>query len=113
MKTNNIMIAETAIALGAKPLVTALVDKLIVPKIEQFSRLCKDINNEYLIPKAEHFQEYLERSYTKYSIVNTLVFHNSQRLLKEIYVAQTIVKEHQSEGNIEAIKIDRLPVLPM
>lgn len=113
MKTNNIMIVETAIALGAKPLVTALVDKLIVPKIEQFSRLCKDINNEYLIPKAEHFQEYLERSYTKYSIVNTLVFHNSQRLLKEIYVAQTIVKEHQSEGNIEAIKIDKLPVLPI
>lgn len=106
----NIMIAETAIALGAKPLVTALVEKLVAPKIEQFSKLCKDIKNEYLIPKAEHFQEYLERSYAKYSIVNTLVFHNSQRLLKEIYVAQTIVKEHQSEGDNETAKIDKLPV---
>ena len=104
------MIAETAIALIAKPLVEALVDKLVAPKIEQFSKLCKEINNEHLIPKAEHFQEYLERSYAKYSIVNTLVFHNSQRLLKEIYVAQTIVKEHQSEGDNETAKIDKLPV---
>ena len=104
------MALETTLALAAKPLVTALVDKLVVPKLKQFSKWCKDKNKEYLIPKAEHFQEYLERSYTKYSIVNTLVFHNSQRLLKEIYVAQTLVKEHHSEDDEETIKIDKLPV---
>lgn len=104
------MALETMLALAAKPLVTTLVDKVVAPKVEQFSKWCKDINNEYLILKAEHFQEYLERSYTKYSIVNTLVFHNSQRSLKEIYVAQTLVKEHRSEDDKKATKIDKLPV---
>ena len=104
------MALETFLALTAEPLVTALVDKLVAPKIEQFSKWCKENYNEYLIPKPEHFQEYLKRSYTKYSIVNTLVFHNSQRELKEIYVAQTLVKEHSSEDDKETIKIDKLPV---
>ena len=104
------MALETVLALAAKPLVTTLVNKLVAPKIEQFSKWCKDNYNEFLIPKAEHFQEYLERSYTKYSIVNTLVFHNSQRSLKEIYVPQTLVKEHCSEDDEEPTKIDELPV---
>lgn len=104
------MALETTLALAAAPLVTTLVDKLVAPKIEQFSKWCKDTNNEYLIPKAEHFQEYLERYYTKYSIVNTLIFHNSQRLLKDIYVAQTLVKKHSSEDEEETVKIDELPV---
>ena len=100
----------TALATAAQPLASTLVNKLVAPKLEQFSKWCKDINNEYFIPKAEHFQEYLERSYTKYSIVNTLVFHNSQRLLKDIYVAQTLVKEHGSVDDEETAKIDKLPV---
>ncbi len=104
------MVLETTLAMTAKPLVAALVDKLVAPKIVQFSKWCKDTNNEYLIPKTEHFQEYLERSYTKYSIINTLVFHNSQRLLKDIYVSQTIVKEHPTEDDEETTKIDKLPV---
>ncbi len=105
------MILETAaIASAAKPLIEKMVVELITPKITQFAGWCKGKYKENMIPTAEHFQEYLERSYVKYSIVNTLVFHNSQRLLKEIYVAQTIVKEHQSEGDNETAKIDRLPV---
>jgi len=105
------MILETAaIASAAKPLVEKMVVELITPKITQFAGWCKGKYKKNMIPTAEHFQEYLERSYVKYSIVNTLVFHNSQRLLKEIYVAQTIVKEHQSEGDNETAKIDRLPV---
>ena len=105
------MILETAaIASVAKPLIEKMVVELITPKITQFAGWCKGKYKENMIPTAEHFQEYLERSYVKYSIVNTLVFHNSQRLLKEIYVAQTIVKEHQSEGDNEIAKIDRLPV---
>ena len=105
------MVLETAaIATVAQPFITQLVDKLVAPKIEQFSKWYKDIKNEYFIPTAEHFQEYLERSYTKYSIVNTLVFHNSQRLLKEIYVAQTLVKEHHPDDDEKTTKIDKLPV---
>ncbi len=87
------MVLETAaIATAAKPLVEKVVVELITPKIKQFAEWCKGTYKEEFIPTAEHFQEYLERSYTKYSIVNTLVFHNSQRLLKDIYVAIFIRK---------------------
>ena len=105
-----IMVAETAIVLGAKTLVTALVNKLVAPKIEQFSKLCKDINNEYLIPKAEHFQEYLERTYEKYSIINTIVLPNTRLKLKDIYIPQTLVKEDVYKSDEAEAKIDKLPV---
>lgn len=38
------------------------------------------------------------------------MFHNSQRSLKEIYVEQSLVKEHQSNDDNETVKIDKLPV---
>jgi DNA replication protein DnaC len=100
----------TALATVAQPLVSIFVDKLVAPKIEQFSKLCKNLDNEYLIPKAEHFQESLERSYTKYSIVNTLVFHNLTQKLKDLYVAQSLVKEDMYNDNQVVEQIDKLPV---
>lgn len=105
------MIVETAaLATVAKPLVEKIVVELVTPKIKQFAIWCKDKYKESMIPTAEHFQEYLERSYTKYCIINTLIFHNSQRFLKEIYVAQTLVKENCSEEDKETIKIEKIPV---
>ena len=100
---------ETALGLAAKPLVEALVNKLVVPKIEKCSKWCKGKYKEYMIPRAEHFQDYLERAYAKYSIVNTLVFHNSQRLLKDIYVTQTIHKTNSSWDDEETTSIDHFP----
>ena len=88
----------------------SIVEKLITPKIEEFAKWCKGKYDEYLIPTAEHFKEYLNRTYEKYRIVNTLVFHNSQRELKEIYVAQSLVKENFSDGKEEATKINGIPV---
>ena len=63
-----------------------------------------------MISRGEHFGEYLLRAYNKYSTVSTLVFHNSQRLLKDIYVAQTIVQENQFEKKNKSTKISGLPV---
>ena len=88
----------------------SIVEHLVTPKIEQFTEWCKDKYNEYLIPTAEHFEEYLNRTYDKYSIINTLVLHNSQRKLTDIYVAQTLVTENVQEDDVVSIKIDRLPV---
>lgn len=63
---------------------------------------------EILISKAEHFEEYLLRAYEKYQNINTLVFRNSQRLLKDIYIPQTLVQENQFK-DIETIKITKFP----
>lgn len=105
------MIFETAAIVSvAKPLVTKLAESLIIPKITQFADWCMGKYDEKMIPTAEHFQEYLERMYDKYSIINTLVLHNSRLKLKEIYVAQTLVKESQYKDDEVAAKIDKLPV---
>ncbi len=88
----------------------SIVEKLITPKLEDFMEWCKDRYNEYLIPTPEHFKEYLLRTYNKYRIINTLVFHNSQRLLKEIYIAQSLVKENTSKKEKKTTKINKLPV---
>ena len=103
-------IEAAAIVEIAKPLFPLLVEKLVIPKLEEFGNKLKRINKELLVSKAEHYQEYFERSYNKYSIINTLVFHNSQRQLKDIYVAQTLVKENRVGSDKEAVKIARFPI---
>ncbi len=102
--------ATTAIVSAAKPLVKPFVEKYVTSKLQSFAEWCKKKHKEVMIPTAEHFQEYLERSYDKYSIVNTLVFHNSQRQLKDIYVAQTLIKENRFDDKKETITIDKLPI---
>ena len=57
------------------------------------------------------FKKYHNRMYEKYRFVNTLVFRTSQRSLKDIYVAQTLVKEaHLRSGNKDRAKITKFPV---
>jgi hypothetical protein len=105
------MVIETAaIASAAKPLVEPFVEKFVTSKLQSFADWCKKKHKEVMIPTSEHFQEYLERSYNKYSIINTLVFHNSQRQLKDIYIAQTLIKENRSGDDEEKTKIEGLPV---
>lgn len=105
------MVLETAaIATAAKPLVEKIVVELVTPKIKQFADWCKGKYKEELIPTAEHFQEYLERTYDKYSIINTLVLHNTRLKLKDIYVAQTLVKEDLYKSDEIKAKIDKFPV---
>ena len=101
--------ATAAIVSAAKPLVEPFVEKYVTSKLQSFAEWCKKKHKEVMIPTAEHFQEYLERSYDKYSIVNTLVFHNSQRQLKDIYVAQTLIKENRIGDDEEKTKIEGLP----
>ena len=104
------MVLETAaITTAAKPLVEKIVVELVTPKIKQFAGWCNGKYKEELIPTAEHFQKYLDRTYDKYSIINTLVLHNTQQKLKDIYVAQTLVKEDLCEIEEITAKIDKLP----
>lgn len=93
----------------AKPVIDVLLNNVIVPKITKFAEKCKLKYNELLIPRREHFEEYLYRTYKKYSILNTLVFKNEQRLIKDLYIPLTLVKEDHSRSSLEQIKIDKYP----
>lgn len=105
------MIPEALLIEAAKPLISSLVSNIITPKIHKFAKKCNVAYNELLIPRGEHFEEYLHRNYKKYSIINTLVFKNEQRLLKDLYIPLTITKEeHNYSGEKEHLKIENYPL---
>lgn len=103
--------ASELLASSTTKITKSFVDNVVTPQIKLFTKECGIAYKSLLIPKGKHFLEYLNRAYDKYSNINTLVFHNSQRQLKDIYVAQTIVKENRTEEDADDItKIDKLPI---
>jgi len=87
----------------ATPLIKSIVDVFVTPKLEAFRD--KDINKK--LPTEKNFTEYLDRTFKKLVVINTLVFHNSQRLLNDIYIPLTI---SQTNGNNrEEVTIDNYP----
>lgn len=98
-----------AIMEAVKPAIDILLNATIKPKITKFFSKVETKYKEYMIPIGEHFEEYLYRSYKKYSIINTLVFKNEQRSLKELYLPLTISKTDEFTGKKEEIKIDSFP----
>ena len=93
----------------AKPLIDALIKDVITPKIKQFAQKCEIGYDKLLIPRGEHFEEYLHRTYKKYSIINTLVFKNEQRFIKDLYIPLTLNKEDHQRIASEQVKIDKYP----
>jgi hypothetical protein len=74
----------------ASPLIKALVDTFITPKLVTFKESLTASKQKLNIPTDIQFNEYYHRTYKKLAVVNTLVFNNSQRLLKDIYLPLTI-----------------------
>ena len=103
------MIPEGLLMQAAKPLIDSLISKVIKPKLEKFAETCSLRYEELLIPRGEHFEEYLYRTYKKYSIINTLVLKNERRLLKDLYIPLTLKREKCPDGNNTQIKIDKYP----
>ena len=86
-----------------------VVEPLVTPLLKKFAKKCRIAYKDLMIPRAEHFQEYLKRKYADFSIISTLIFPNSQRKLKEIYVAQSLVKLNYFTKDKEITKIDKFP----
>ena len=105
------MIPEAFLMEAAKPVISSLVKNVITPQIQKFAEKVHIAYNELLIPRGEHFEEYLFRTYKKYSIINTLVFKNEQRLLKDLYIPLSIIRDdYLRRKDKEQVKIDKYPV---
>ena len=103
------MISEIAISTLVKEFIKSVTESVITPNIKELAKKYGIAYKDLLIPRGEHFEEYLNRTYEKYSIINTLVSHNSQRKLKKIYVPLTLVKDNDGGKKKETRKINKLP----
>ena len=104
------MVSEMLLHSISKPAIESLIKDLIAPKIKEVTKICAREYEKLMIPREKHLEEYLLRAYEKYSTINTLVFRNSQRLLKDIYIPQTLVLENQFSRKNEIVEIDKFPI---
>ncbi len=67
-----------------------IIDTWIMPKLKELcekSKTNKELLEHVFVNK---FEEYLQRSYEKYSMLSTIAFRNQQRLLEDIYIPLTL-----------------------
>lgn len=98
-------ITAAAISEGTKQTTKSLVDRLVNPIIDRV----KLAYNKNFIHINEHFQDYLLRNYEKYSTMNTLVFSNTQKQLKDIYIPLSISCYETRDRKEFTKKIDAYP----
>lgn len=80
----------------ASPIINSVVEVFVTPKLKILKDKFGDQRPGSYVPTEDHFKSYLERSYKRLAVVNTLVFSNSQKLLQEIYQPLTIRSAHRA-----------------
>ncbi len=99
-------ISAKDVLVSTAPIIKVFVDTFLAPKLEKLKdRLSIDYKKN-IVGIEKYLTEYFERSYVKYSILNTLVFNNSEKLLKDLYVPLTL---RQASAKQNKYKIDGFP----
>lgn len=96
----------------ATPVIQQLVKDLFVPRFKKFIKPLFDKIDELLNMHEAYFNNYLNRMYNDYSIINAKALANSQVKLKDVYVTQTLVLDidNHFESDEQAIIIDKIPI---
>lgn len=82
---------------AAGPFIKSVIDTYVTPKLENLKKRFSQDYNKYHVPTEEHFSEYFYRTYKRVSIINTLVFNNSQRFIKDIYLPLTLIQKTEKK----------------
>lgn len=90
----------------ATPLIKAVVDTFVTPKLETFRNKNQNIDNNS-IPTTEQFQEYFFRTFKKLSVLNTLVFRKDQVYLEDVYIPLTLL--YEKNGQLKKFKVTEYP----
>ncbi|WP_413669549.1 NACHT domain-containing NTPase [Mucilaginibacter sp. Mucisp86] len=102
-------LATKDIITASAPIIKLFVDTFLSKKLEKVK---DELSLEYkknIIGIEKYLTEYFERTYTKYSVINTLVFSNSEKLLKDLFIPLTI-KEVSEKERKKKYKIDGFPI---
>lgn len=86
------------VMITVSPVIKSLVDTFVTPNLLSLKKRFNLDYKKYHIPTESHFSEYFHRAYKKYCVLNTLVFNNSQRILKDIYIPLSISTNRGANG---------------
>ncbi len=87
-----------------------IIDSQVKPALDYVFKTVKRDYKLNVEPLSKHFGDYLKRVYDKHSVLNTLVFHNQQKLLRELYIPLTLIKEDvNGREKRKEIQIDGYP----
>jgi predicted NACHT family NTPase len=75
---------------SVKTSIQILLNNYIVPKLKLINSQRKKENKIIESSFSSEFEEYLIRSYNKYSIINSIVLRNNQQKISEIYIPLTL-----------------------
>lgn len=90
--------------------VQQIVAKLVVPTLTRLFKSVKQGTALNIEQISTHFGDYLKRTYEKNSVLNTLVFHNQQKQLRDLYIPLTLVQEGIDKTHERnTIRIDGYP----
>jgi hypothetical protein len=83
-----------------KSSIQLLLSQYVTPKLKLINQNRKK-NNEIIESSFnDKFEEYLSRSYSKYSIINSIVLKNNQNKITDLYIPLTLIDDERSnEGN--------------
>jgi hypothetical protein len=79
MSELNEILSVKEILSTAGPLIKAVIDTFVTPKLEKLKNRVNIDYKKYYVPSEENFSEYLHRTYKRISIID--LFHNSLSLL--------------------------------
>lgn len=95
------MLKTLLISEAARQSISVVVQEFLAPKLRQCAEDFSLDIKEMLTTRGEHFEEYLERTYAKNEIMNTIVHGNTQLKLKDIYVPLTLIEEIGNPKRVE------------
>lgn len=103
------MLLSSLAAVTASAAIPRIIDNLVKPALQKLADSAKkgfQTNIEHL---CTHFADYLTRAYEKNRYLNTLVYPNQQKQLRDLYIPLTIIQDRKDSKEIEKIKIDNYP----
>lgn len=86
-----------------------IISEHVLPTLKRLANAVKKDFKLNVEPLGTHFEHYLKRAYKKNSFLNTLVFHNQQKLLDDVYVPLTIVEEDGDRKRKDLVLINEYP----
>ena len=90
--------------------IQSIIKNQVLPALSKMASAVKMDFNKNVEPLGTHFEQYLSRTYQKHSILNTLVFRNQQKRLRDLYIPLSLIREGVEKPNEEdVITINEYP----